>query len=149
VGQSQAAGSSILNSLLGSKLGGVSDFIASHCGIKSSSAASILGMAAPLVMGTLGKHAASQGLGAAGLGQLLNSQAEHLKDAIPSGLANTLGIGNLLSGTPIPTGTVAPEPAYQHAAHRPSATAQQRPQVGRAANSSGRTRNVGAVPQKP
>jgi hypothetical protein len=57
-GKLPTGGSSILNSLLGSKLGGVSDFIASHSGIKGSSAMSILGMAAPLLMGTIGKHIA-------------------------------------------------------------------------------------------
>lgn len=110
-GQPSAASSSILNSLLGSKLGGVTEFIASHSGIKSSSAMSILGMAGPLLMGTIGKLTSSQGLGASGLGQLLNSQAEHLKDALPSGLANTLGIGSLLSGAPdtkkVPTETTS------------------------------------------
>ena len=98
-GQAPSGAGSLLNSLLGSKLGGVTEFLASHCGIKGSSAMSLLGMAAPLVMGTLGKQVSSQGLGSAGLGQLLNSQADHLKDALPSGLANTLGIGSLLSGT--------------------------------------------------
>lgn len=110
-GQPSAASSSILNSLLGSKLGGVTEFIASHSGIKSSSAMSILGMAGSLLMGTIGKLTSSQGLGASGLGQLLNSQAEHLKDALPSGLANTLGIGSLLSGAPdtkkVPTETAS------------------------------------------
>jgi hypothetical protein len=55
-------------------------------------------MAAPLLMGTIGKLVSSQGLGAAGLGELLGSQTQYLKDAIPSGLANALGIGNLLRG---------------------------------------------------
>lgn len=109
----QSGTGSLLNSLLGSKLGPVTEFIATHCGIRGSSAMSILGMAAPLVMGTLGKQVSSQGLGAAGLGQLLNSQADHLKDALPSGLANTLGVGSLLSGahdtTRVPTET---RPAY-------------------------------------
>jgi hypothetical protein len=91
-------GQSLLNSLLGSKLGPVADFIASKCGIRGSSATSLLGMAGPFLMGIIGKQVTSQGLGASGLGQLLGSQTQFLKDAIPSGLANTLGIGSLLSG---------------------------------------------------
>jgi OOP family OmpA-OmpF porin len=98
-GAEQPAHQSILNSLLGSKLGAVTDFIASRCGIRGGSAGSLLGMAAPLLMGIIGKQVSSQGLGAAGLGQLLSSQTQYLKDALPSGLANTLGIGSLLSGT--------------------------------------------------
>jgi hypothetical protein len=109
-GGASPASTSLLNGLLGSKLGAVVEFIASHCGIRSGSASSLLGMAAPLLMGTLGKHVASQGLGASGLGQFLGSQAQYLKDAIPSGLANTLGIGNLLKGGA--DTTRAAEPAY-------------------------------------
>jgi OmpA-OmpF porin, OOP family len=90
---------SLLGSLLGSKLGPVSDFISSHAGVRSGSAMSLLGMAAPLVMGTLGKHVASQGLDAGGLSNLLSSQIPLLKNALPPGLTNTLGINNILSGT--------------------------------------------------
>lgn len=93
-----AAHQSLLNSLLGSKLGPVSDFIASRAGIRSGSAMTLLSMAAPLLMGSLGKHVSSQGLGAEGLGQFLNSQVPYVQDALPGGLANTLGINNLLSG---------------------------------------------------
>src|SRR4029077_3273521 len=70
-----------------------------HCGIRSGSATSLIGMAAPFIMGLIGKHAASQGLNASGLGQLLGSQTQYLKDAMPSGLANTLGLGNLFSSS--------------------------------------------------
>jgi len=94
-----AAHQTLLTSLLGSKLGSVSEFIANRTGIRTGSAASLLGMAAPLLMGTIGKEVASQGLSAGGLGKLLGSQTQYLKDSLPSGLANTLGIGNLLSGT--------------------------------------------------
>lgn len=90
---------SLLGSLFGSKLGPVSDFISNHAGVSSGSAMSLLSMAAPLVMGTLGKHVASQGLNAGGLGQLLSSQIPFLKNALPPGLSNTLGINNILSGT--------------------------------------------------
>jgi hypothetical protein len=105
-GQSQ----SLLNSLLGSKLGPVADFIAGHSGIQRGSASSLLGMAAPFLMGTISKLVSSQNLGPTGLGQLLASQAEHVKNALPSGLANTLGIGSLLSrgeGVAASTGRMA------------------------------------------
>lgn len=93
---------SLLSSLLGPKLGAVADFISGRCGIRGTSAMSLLGMAAPLVMGTLGKFVSSQRMNASGLSQLLGSQTQYLKDAIPAGLANTLGIGSLLSGAPEP-----------------------------------------------
>jgi len=114
-GPPPAARQSLLSSILGSKLGPVADFIASRCGIRGASATSLLGMAAPLLMGTLGKQVSSQGLGEAGLGQLLASQTHFLKDAIPSGLANTLGIGNLLSGAQATTAARSAEPAHREA----------------------------------
>ena len=118
-GPPAAARQSLLSSILGSKLGPVADFIASRCGIRGGSATSLLGMAAPLLMGTLGKQVSSQGLGESGLGQLLSSQTHYLKDAIPSGLANTLGIGNLLSGTPATAPSArSAEPAYREPASR-------------------------------
>src|SRR5262249_30681835 len=95
-----SASSSLLSSILGGKLTSVADFIASHTGIKGSSSGAILGMAAPLIMGTLGKHIASQGLGASGLAQLLSSQVPFLKESLPAGLSQTLGIDNILSGAP-------------------------------------------------
>ena len=123
-GQPPAARQSLLSSILGSKLGPVADFIASRCGIRGGSATSLLGMAAPLLMGTLGKQVSSQGLGEAGLGQLLSSQTHYLKDAIPSGLANTLGIGNLLSGSPATAASARPaEPAYRETSYREPARA--------------------------
>ncbi len=90
---------SLLTSLLGPKLGTVSEIIANRTGIRTGSAASLLGMAAPLLLGTIGKEVTTQGLSASGLGKLLGSQTQYLKDSLPSGLADTLGIGNLLSGT--------------------------------------------------
>ncbi len=89
---------SLLTSLLGSRLGPVADFISSRFGIREGSATSLLGMAAPLLLGTLGKQMSSQGIGASGLGDLLRSQTPYLKEMLPAGLANTLGIGNVLSG---------------------------------------------------
>jgi hypothetical protein len=118
-GPPPAARQSLLSSILGTKLGPVSDFIASRCGIRGGSATSLLGMAAPLLMGTLGKQLSTQGLGEAGLSQLLSSQTHFLKDAIPSGLANTLGIGNLLSGTqPAAASARSADPTPREAAYR-------------------------------
>ena len=89
---------SLLTSLLGSRLGPVADFVSSRFGIREGSATSLLGMAAPLLLGTIGKQMSSQGVGASGLGDLLRSQTPYLKEMLPAGLANTLGIGNVLSG---------------------------------------------------
>jgi hypothetical protein len=137
-GPPPAARQSLLSSILGSKLGPVADFIASRCGIRGGSATSLLGMAAPLLMGTLGKQVSSQGLGEAGLGQLLSSQTNYLKDAIPSGLANTLGIGNLLSGTQAPTASArSAEPASRETSYREPASREAYREPARASGGSG------------
>jgi OOP family OmpA-OmpF porin len=126
-GAGSSSGTSLLSSLLGSKMTPVADFIASHTGIKGSSAGAILGMAAPLILGTLGKHVTSQGLGASGLGQLLASQAPFLKEALPAGLSQTLGIDHVLSGAPIDT--TKSETPLDRAAERESSYQQKYGQV--------------------
>lgn len=48
-------------------------------------------------MSSLGKQVATQGLGAAGFGELLRSQIPHLQGLLSPDLAGMLGLGNLLS----------------------------------------------------
>jgi len=91
-------GSSIISALLGSKGGMLRDFIAKGSGIRPESASSLLGMGGHLLMGTLGKQVADQGLGASTFGQLLRSQIPHLQGALSPELAGMLGLGNLLTG---------------------------------------------------
>jgi OmpA-OmpF porin, OOP family len=87
------AGSGIIKGLFGDKVGTIVDFIAKFAGVKSSSASSLLGMAAPLVMGMIGKQ--SVGLGASGLMQLLKGQSDFIKAALPAGMGSVLGLVGL------------------------------------------------------
>jgi outer membrane protein OmpA-like peptidoglycan-associated protein len=99
----------ILSSIFGDKVGGIANAIASFAGIKGSSAASLLGSIAPMVLGFLGKHATENGLSASGLGSLLSNQKSSFINALPSGL----NIGNILgfsSSTPRPAHTHVEEP---------------------------------------
>jgi len=91
-------GSSIISALLGSKAGMLRDFIAKASGIRPESASSLLGLGEHMLMGTLGKQVADQGLGASTFGQLLRSQIPHLQGALSPELAGMLGLGNLLTG---------------------------------------------------
>ncbi len=91
------SGASFVSSLLGSKMNMIRDFIASRSGIKTESAASLLGIGGKLVMAALGKQVSAQGLGASGFGQLLRSQVPHLQGLVSPDLANMLGIGNILT----------------------------------------------------
>lgn len=83
-------GSSLLSLLFGGKLGGVTDLIAGASGIKSSSAGSLLGMAAPLLLGHLGKS----GTTLSGLTSLLSSQKDSILSAAPAGLGSLMGFSS-------------------------------------------------------
>jgi len=88
-------GKSILDSLFGNKLTGISDSISSTSGMKAGSITSLLAMAAPLLMNYLGKEVKSGGLNASSLATMLGGQASFLKGLIPAGLMSSLGLGNI------------------------------------------------------
>ncbi len=98
-----SGGAGILSSLLGDKVDGIVSLISNFAGIKSGSANSLMSMAAPLVMGMIGKQVSSQGLNANGLMGLLSSQKDHIADAMPAGLGDKLGgllgMGSMFSGS--------------------------------------------------
>jgi hypothetical protein len=80
--------------LFGGKLNSVIDTLASSLGIKSSSIASLLAIATPLVMGVLGKERSARGLGASGLASLLAGERSILSQMLPAGLGSVLGWGD-------------------------------------------------------
>lgn len=85
------SGSSALSSLLG---GGSSNAIASavgkFAGINDGQSKSLLGMLAPVVLGTLAKEQKSQGLDANGLAGLLAGQKDNIASALPAGFSDLL-----------------------------------------------------------
>ncbi len=89
------SGGGILSSLFGDKVGGLVSLISKVSGIGNSSSSSLLSMAAPLVLGMLGKQKKSMGLDAGGLASLLMGQKNHIKDFLPAGFGDALGIGSL------------------------------------------------------
>lgn len=85
------SGSGILKSLMGNKLGSVVDIISSVSGLNKGSSSSIMSMAAPLVMGMVGKYLKSKALDSMGLSKFLGSQSQHVANALPAGMGNLLG----------------------------------------------------------
>lgn len=85
------SGGGILDMLLGDKLGGVADLIAKVAGLKSGSSSSLLKMAAPFLLGMIGKQIKGKGIGA--LMDLLGGQKKHVASALPSGMGDLLGLG--------------------------------------------------------
>ncbi|MGH7503294.1 MAG: OmpA family protein [Longimicrobiales bacterium] len=92
-----AAGGTFLSSLFGGRAGEISEVIARASGLRSGSASSLLGMAAPLVLGFFGRQIRQEGLDAAGLTSMLASQKESILAAAPAGLGNLLGLGDTVS----------------------------------------------------
>jgi outer membrane protein OmpA-like peptidoglycan-associated protein len=74
-----------LSSLFGPNLSSMTDSVSNYAGIRSSSAASILSVAAPLVLGYLGRVMRSDNLTTAGLADRLRGMRNQLASAVPIG----------------------------------------------------------------
>jgi len=113
------SGEGFLSRLFGNKQRGVVDGLASTAGVSTSSASKLLGLVLPMVLGFVGKQAASRNLDANGLSGFLASQRKLLGDALPGPLSRLVG------GEAEPRVTDRHTAAYPHgvpaihAAHRP------------------------------
>jgi outer membrane protein OmpA-like peptidoglycan-associated protein len=87
-------GKRVLGSLFGDKLGAVSGALAGSSGVSTASATSILGIAAPAVMGMLGKQLGSNP-SPRGLFGLLASSKDAIARFAPAGLLGALGFRNV------------------------------------------------------
>jgi len=83
---SLSLGSQLLGSLFGNNLGAVGNALAGYAGIRPQSANSLLSMAAPMVLGLLGKQVKGGGLNVSSLASLLTGQKSSIAAAMPSGL---------------------------------------------------------------
>jgi OOP family OmpA-OmpF porin len=90
-----ALGSKLLPVLFGNKTSEVADAVSSQSGIKKSSAASLLGFAAPFVMSLLGNQVKSSGMGLSGFTSLLMSQKDAVLGTLPSGMGGILKFADL------------------------------------------------------
>lgn len=87
------SGGGIVDSLLGDKVGGIVEMISKVSGLKSGSSSSLIKMAAPFLMGIIGKQIKGKGLSF--LSDLLMGQKDHVQAALPSGLGSLLGFSGL------------------------------------------------------
>ncbi len=88
-------GAGLLSNLFGQgKTDMLSTVISQFSGAKSSSITSLLSMAAPAILGMLGKHANTNNLSADGLASMLSSQKDNIAGALPPGL----NLSSLFSG---------------------------------------------------
>lgn len=85
-------GRGLADGLLGANTGSAADSLASFAGLKGGSANQLLALAAPLVLGAIGK-ALGPSAGASGLQSLLADQRASILGALPPGLGSLFGLG--------------------------------------------------------
>jgi outer membrane protein OmpA-like peptidoglycan-associated protein len=88
-------GERLLALVLGDRQNAVARTLAETFGIKSSSASSLLGIAAPMVLAVLGDRVRKDGLDASGLARLLAGERDSIVSAAPAGLTSLLGLNTL------------------------------------------------------
>jgi hypothetical protein len=90
------SGSRLLTSLLGGQdQSALAGAVAKFSGLGQNASASLLGMLAPIVMGSIGKQVGPH-LSAGGVADLLNAQKGQIAQALPPGFRNLLGGTRLL-----------------------------------------------------
>jgi OmpA-OmpF porin, OOP family len=110
-----SSGSSILGSLFGTRQDAVTGVIASSSAVRQSSAGSLLSVAAPMVLGLIGRQLSSTGgVTMSSLKDLLLGQRSAIVANAPPGLANALGLHDLGSlGTNLAEAPAVPQPAVE------------------------------------
>jgi hypothetical protein len=91
-------GSQMLSTLLGGQdQGSLTQSVAKFAGVGQGAAGSLLGMLAPVVLGTIGQQRQQgRSLDASGITDLLASQKDNIAAALPPGFSNLLGGTGLL-----------------------------------------------------
>jgi hypothetical protein len=91
-------GSQILSSLLGGRdQTALAGAVSKYAGLGQNASGSLLGMLAPIVMGTIGQQQGTRSLDAGAITSLLSSQKDNIAAALPAGFANLLGGTGLLN----------------------------------------------------
>lgn len=83
-------GAEMLRSVFGSNYTSAVDGISQQAGVRNSTTSSLMGMATPVVLGLLGKHAADNNLDASSFGNYLSSQRGSIMGAL-GGLPGNIG----------------------------------------------------------
>jgi hypothetical protein len=84
-------GSGMITSLFGERSDAIASSLATHSGIKQTSASSVMSVVGPVLLGVLGKHLYADGKSQAELGEVLGSQTNNVQAAMPPELGSLLG----------------------------------------------------------
>lgn len=85
-----AAGKGILSTLFGNSEGMITQALGAGTGLTSGLTGSLLAMAAPMVMGFIGRRVHDQGMNMGGLGGLLQREVPGIRENVPAGVSNLL-----------------------------------------------------------
>ena len=89
----------VLTAIFGDKIGGIVNAISTFSGVSNSSSSSLLNMVTGATLGSVGKYAADNNLGASGISSLLSDQKGIVSSLLPAGLSlASLGVGNMFGG---------------------------------------------------
>ena len=97
-------GAELLRSVLGTHYTSAVEGVSQQAGVRESTTSSLLGMAVPVALGLLGKHAAENNLDANGFGSYLSSQRSNIVGALGSlpgslgTMLSGLGLGSVAAG---------------------------------------------------
>ena len=88
---------SMAGGLFGDKLNNIVRSVANFAGIRESSASSIMNIAAPAALASLGREATATNMNPTNVVSMLNNQKDTILSSVPSGLnlASALGLGSL------------------------------------------------------
>lgn len=95
-GEFEEQGGGILDMVFGGDRAKAESGIGSALGIDSGMIGKLLAMAAPIIMGVIGRYVKNKAMDAVGLGNLLGEQKQHLGSVMPAGLASNLGLSNFV-----------------------------------------------------
>ena len=117
-------GSQLLSSLLGGRdQNALAQAVGKFAGLGQDGAGLLLGMLAPVVMGTIARHQGTGSGDASGITGLLASQKDNIAAAMPAGFSNLLsgtGLLDALGGAARSATLAGSEAARAAGFHRPS-----------------------------
>lgn len=112
------SGNSVLSSLLGgSPASALTNAIGKFAGLGSSQSSSLIGMLAPVVLGSLAQTSKASNLDASGLAAMLAGQKSNVSAAMPAGFSDLLTGTGLLDGLGNAAKPAATEAASRQVSH--------------------------------
>ncbi len=99
-GQTAGLGSKLTSMLFGGKLSGVTNTISAESGLRTGTAASLMSLSAPLLLGLLGKRVREGGMDRSKLISFMSQEAAEVQEGLPAGIGNLLGSDSEVSSVP-------------------------------------------------